>query len=400
MARWGGFPGRSGRRLVCGRALRICLADMAIGSPRETDAATPFAALHLVVGLLTEVETATAGSSLYDRLAEATCRLGTMERAVVFLYDDVLRRVRPVGAHGLDLGLVADARQTAEDAPLAARALERDRVLVAGGEDLRRELPAASIERLGITNLACVPLSAGGRGYGVVLADMGARSEITEPERELLWMLGKVSALAYQARIAMRQQERARQLTDRLDLARELHERVVQRVFGVSLALDTDEPLTTATRQRCAAELRAAQEDLRESLQRPLAPLPKVTPHMTLHEELERLSGDGLRVAWEEGAAIAPEHEALAQSVLTEAVRNARKHAPDADVEVHVRREGDAVAVEIVNDGVVVGRRRPGAGMGLRLAAFEALAQGGAVDFGLTPPDRWHVRLVLPMPIS
>ena len=42
----------------------------------------------------------------------------------------------------------------------------------------------------------------------------------------------------------------------------------------------------------------------------------------------------------------------------------------------------------------------PGAGMGLRLAAFEALAQGGAVDFGLTPPDRWHVRLVLPGPTA
>ena len=35
--------------------------------------------------------------------------------------------------------------------------------------------------------------------------------------------------------------------------------------------------------------------------------------------------------------------------------------------------------------------------MGLRLAAFEALQQGGVVEFGPVAGDRWRVRLVVPL---
>jgi hypothetical protein len=35
--------------------------------------------------------------------------------------------------------------------------------------------------------------------------------------------------------------------------------------------------------------------------------------------------------------------------------------------------------------------------MGLRLAAFEALAQGGVVEFGRCDRDAWRVRLVVPL---
>jgi signal transduction histidine kinase len=172
----------------------------------------------------------------------------------------------------------------------------------------------------------------------------------------------------------------------------------------VSLALDGDDALTGAQRARCAAELRAAAQDLREAMQRPLAPLAAPDASLTLRQELERLDrehGDlGLRIVWDDDAEIPPDLEPLAQSVLAEAVRNARKHAAPDSIDVRVRRDGEAVAVEVINDGVdATGRAGPagGAGMGLRLAAFEALNAGAAVDFGPTPPDRWHVRLVLPI---
>jgi hypothetical protein len=51
--------------------------------------------------------------------------------------------------------------------------------------------------------------------------------------------------------------------------------------------------------------------------------------------------------------------------------------------------------MEVVNDGV---RGRPSAppGMGLRLAALEALQVGGLVEFGPAGGDRWRVRLAVP----
>jgi len=48
----------------------------------------------------------------------------------------------------------------------------------------------------------------------------------------------------------------------------------------------------------------------------------------------------------------------------------------------------------VTNDGV---HGHPGvAGMGLRLAGFEALQHGGLLEFGARDGDLWQVRLVVP----
>ena len=92
--------------------------------------------------------------------------------------------------------------------------------------------------------------------------------------------------------------------------------------------------------------------------------------------------------------AVPPEIEPLAQSVLAEALRNVAKHAAPSQVEVRVACDDDTFTLEVRNDGVGTGAR--GAGMGLRLAAFEALQHGGVVEFGAPEAGRWRVRLVVP----
>ena len=55
--------------------------------------------------------------------------------------------------------------------------------------------------------------------------------------------------------------------------------------------------------------------------------------------------------------------------------------------------------MEVVNDGVDGDARgRARAGMGLRLAALEALGVGGVIEFGEREPGSWQVRLVVPIP--
>jgi signal transduction histidine kinase len=92
---------------------------------------------------------------------------------------------------------------------------------------------------------------------------------------------------------------------------------------------------------------------------------------------------------------VPPGLEPLAQSVLAEAVRNAHKHATPSQVAVRVGRSDGAFVLEVANDGVADGRRRR-AGVGLRLAALEALQSGGVVEFGEREPGVWQVRLVVP----
>jgi signal transduction histidine kinase len=370
------------------------------GRDTTSVASSPIAGLHLLVAMLGEAEIAAPGASFYDRLAESVCRLGSMRRAAVFISDDVRRRVWAAGSHNLDVALLSD--EPLQVIALAQRALARD-VVIEVTEDLTRELPPREVARFALTDITCIPMSAGGQHYGVVLAERGPGAPaLTALERDALWTLGKVCALAASARAATRQQERARHLGDRLDLARDVHERVVQRLFGVSLALGAPGELTPAQRERCADELQAATQELRDAIQRPMARAPREVD-TTLREELSRLAAEHadllLAVCWDDDAEIPPALEPLAQTVVGEAVRNARKHARPTRIDVRVEREEGALAIGVVNDGV--GPDAPaGAGVGLRLAAFEALNFGAAVDFGRTPPDRWHVRLMLPMPVT
>jgi nitrate/nitrite-specific signal transduction histidine kinase len=82
--------------------------------------------------------------------------------------------------------------------------------------------------------------------------------------------------------------------------------------------------------------------------------------------------------------------------VLAEALRNIDKHAKPSRVEVQVARDAGTFTLEVRNDGTAGGAAGAASGgMGLRLAAFEALQHGGVVESGPTGPDSWRVRLVV-----
>jgi signal transduction histidine kinase len=356
-------------------------------------------ALELFVEILSQSEPGRGSDDFYDRLCEAVCRLARMRRAIIFRYDPASRRVRAAGAHGLELERFESAFVTVESAPLTARALAEDRVLELDG-DVREEIPV----EYGYlfpepVRLVCAPMTAARRAIGVILADrLLSEPPLDEAERGLLWSLGKAAALASISWIVSRQSERAAQLEQRIDLAREIHEGVIQRLFGVSMALDGAGPLPAAARERCAAETQAALSELRAALQRPLGRVPRATA-TTLKAEIERLARQhpelGIALANDSAPDVPRALEPLAQSLLREAVRNARKHARPTHVDVHVRRGDGAFVLEVVNDGVCDRGREREAGMGLRLAALEALQYGGVVEFGEREPGIWQVRLVV-----
>jgi signal transduction histidine kinase len=354
--------------------------------------------LEVFVELLSEIDVETSSAEFYDRICEAICRLTTMRRAAIFMADAGRRRVRAVGAYGISFSELAALRPTLVNTPIAQRALLEDKVVVIS-EGIDQAVPPEYSELLGITTLVCTPLSAAGRAYGVICADRGGgRFELSDGERHLLWTLGKTAALVAAARNVTRQQERTRRLSDRLELAREIHERVLQRLFGVSLALSAEQPLDKEQRDRCLVEMREALGDLRRALERPLAALPPETG-TTLAAELERVRrspGMVVDVDWRGNFTVPADLEPLAQSVLAEALRNIDKHAKPSRVEVQVARDEDTFTLEVRNDGTAGGAAGAASGgMGLRLAAFEALQHGGVVESGPTGPDSWRVRLVV-----
>jgi signal transduction histidine kinase len=361
------------------------------------------AMVELLAGL--DADPGEGGRAFYDRLCEAMCHLTSMERAGLLLYEEARRIVVPAGSHGFDSDLVGGVHGTLEETPVAQRALSEDRVVELAAGELDGEVPARYVALPGITSLTCTPVSAGGRWLGVIFADRGGTPfELTDRERHTMWTLGKTAALAASARHAATQHERARLLAERVDLAREVHERVMQRLFGVSLVLGAETGLTPEQRRRCADEIQAAVADLRHALARPLAP-PRPDIGATLRQELERLGssydGPPLDIEWDASVEVPQPLEQLSQSVLAEALRNAHKHAEPTRIDVRVGAQDGTFLLEVVNDGVDPARRGHGAGMGLRLAALDALQSGGVVDFGPGDGDGdWRVRLVVPLGVE
>jgi signal transduction histidine kinase len=158
--------------------------------------------------------------------------------------------------------------------------------------------------------------------------------------------------------------------------------------------------MTPEARERVSVELQAGLRDLRRAMQRPLGRMSRETA-TTLQEEVGRLREvhPELGIVLADGSAEvgAPAAlEGLAQSVLIEAVRNAEKHARPTRVEVRLAHEDGAWVMEVCNDGVSDRRSTTMSGMGLRLAAIEALQVGGLVEFGAREPGTWRVRLAVP----
>jgi signal transduction histidine kinase len=373
-----------------------------VAPPRRADALDLF--VELVSAL--DGQPTDGHGAFYDRICEAMCRLTSLERAGLMLYDGGRKLVVPVGSHGVEPELLGLIHGTLEETPIAQKALAEDRVVQAS--DLSGAVPERYAHLPGITMLTCVPVAAGERWLGVIFADRGGVDfTLTDEERHTMWTLGKLAALAASARLAASQQERSRQLAERIDLAREVHERVMQRLFGVSLALGAERDLDTPERLRCADEIQAALADLRDALSRSLAPEPRPTA-TTLRSELEGLDRHykelPLEVSWQPGIRVPDELEPLAVSVLTEALRNADRHARPRRVRVSVGAGNGAFVLEVRNDGAsaiapATGRTLGlgGTGMGLRLAGLEAIQRGGMVEFGRESPDEWRVRLVVPL---
>jgi signal transduction histidine kinase len=359
-------------------------------------------ALEVIVELLGSLDdtSSTSGRAFYDQLCEALCQTASMTRAILLLYDEARQLVVPLGSQGLPRELLEGVYGTLEETPIAQLALSEDRVVEVTGE-LERWVPERYTRFDAVETLTCTPISAAGRMLGVIFADRGGtRFELTDEERHAMWTLGKTAALAAIVRIATSQQGRTRLLQARLDLAREIHDRVVQRLFGVSLVLGSERGLSEDARRRCADEMQAALADLREAIARPLAP-PSLDTGATLHEELARLGRHykdlPLELEWDEGVDVPEGVEPLAQSVLAEALRNAQKHAEPTSVRIRVGRSDGTFVLEVRNDGARPRTRGSGTGMGLRLAAVEALQRGALVEFGPEDASVWRVRLVVPV---
>ena len=316
---------------------------------------------------------------LADTACRTACRTAALRGALLLVADRAGGRPVVAGGHG---PATAELR-----ARLARPALAR---LV--HDALTDGAPA------GLTPhpLVVVPVASGGRRLGVIVALLHREDRRPGGDQgRALQAVAEITAAALaQAEAVAADEERL--VRARVELARTIHEEVVQRLFGASLVLSSDAPLGSADLELCCTEVQGALRDLRSILGESLR-APVVAPAGSLAATLRALGDEPDVVAICDGCAqdVAADQDAVARSVLAEAVRNARKHAANPQITVTARIRPDLVTLTVENDGapaVPVGEP----GLGLRLAATEALHADGLLEHGPTADGRWRVRLTLP----
>ena len=193
---------------------------------------------------------------------------------------------------------------------------------------------------------------------------------------------------------------------ERLRIARDLHDGAVQDLAGSSMALST---LAARTEGSLADELQDVGRSLRVSMRSLRSLLVEIYPPdlhtaglaSALHDLVAPLAAAGVQVdadvSGDEDASDAA--VALVWRVAQEAVRNVARHARASRMSLTVRRDGDALVLEVVDDGVGFDPdATTGEGhFGLRAAQSLVREHGGSMEVESDKGSGTMVRVEVPL---
>jgi signal transduction histidine kinase len=253
-----------------------------------------------------------------------------------------------------------------------------------------------------------VPIVGGGEVVGAFyLTDKEGEEEFTAADQELIEMLAPHAALAMEnARLS----ERSRELSiveERNRLARDLHDSLVQKLFGVVLAAKSASTLI----ERDAAGARGQVDRLGELAQDAIVELRSLVfqlrpaaieseglaEALRKHVEvLRRVHGTELALELSGTPRLRPRVDDEVFRIVQEALHNALRHAGAARIEVRLDEHGEALRLAVSDEGA--GFDPDGAGVRSRrlgLTSMEERARelGARLEIESAPGAGTTVRL-------
>ncbi len=264
-----------------------------------------------------------------------------------------------------------------------------------------------------LVTAAALPLIEGGGLLGFLIAATGAPMLLGYNVRERQSVQNRLEA---EKRHSAAEQERRSVLEERARIARELHDVVAHHMSVIAiqaeaapyLAEDLPEPITAAF-----ADIRATALDALSETRRLLGVLRQETDDGDTAPQpgLDRLDalvaavrGAGLNVEVTVDGTERPLPPGVGRNayrIIQEALSNAMRHAPGAEVRVHLTHRPDALDIHVGNGPPPTlpnGRAPlpPGGGHGLVGMRERADALGGRLSAGPTGEGGYSVRATLP----
>jgi signal transduction histidine kinase len=255
-----------------------------------------------------------------------------------------------------------------------------------------------------MTSFLGVPIRGRESVGSLYLTDKQSAAEFSEEDERLAVMLAAASGVAIDNARLQASLEHVAVLEDRERIARELHDKVIQRLFAAGMALQTTLPL--ASRPEVSDRINQAVEEIDETIRdirRTIFALEARSRRGVRVDVFARVDAarDLLGFTPElrlEGPidSVVPDSTAdHLLSTLHEALSNVAQHAHATSADVSVEA-GDELRLRVVDNGVGL-PDRVGAGNGLRNMERRALELGGSAwvrrgDRGGTVVD-WRVPL-------
>ncbi len=295
------------------------------------------------------------------------------------------------------VGLTAQRR-----APVVSRDLAQD------GTFLRRAVVEA-----GFRQLACVPLIGSDSALvGVMGVARRSQEAISAHEIQLLTAVGNWSGLAIENARLHADARRLAILEERERIGMDLHDGVIQDLYGVGLTLDNVLHLmATQAEVDVQPALRQAIDGLNHAIRDLRAYILDLRPHQlgqgTLYEGLKKLvmeyrahtlSDAVLTVNPDELASLSEEQTRVIFRICQEALANAAKHARARRVNVSLWTTRERLMLEVQDDGqgFDMEKMRLSIGHGLSNMLRRARAVGGDVEITSAPGEGTTILAWLP----
>jgi signal transduction histidine kinase len=254
-----------------------------------------------------------------------------------------------------------------------------------------------------MTSLLGVPIRAANRQLGqIYLTEKIGASEFTADDEKIIQMLAAYAAAAIQNARLHENTHRLAVLEERERIGMDLHDGIIQAIYGVGLALEgallsiDESPVDAKTRiQHSIDGLNQAIRDLRAYI---LDLRPRQMGNDGLMSGLRRLATEFRANSRTEVVLVGPELDAIdllpSQAlalfhICQETLANTAKHAKAKKVEISLWSTDDRVLMEIHDDGKGFDMEAMNLSIGHGLANMQTRAQsvGGDVDISSIPGE-------------
>ena len=284
------------------------------------------------------------------------------------------------------VGIVAKTRE-----PLISHDLSKDSQFV-------RE----AVVKAGFQQLACIPLETSENLVGVLSVATRNKNPIDERDIRLLTAVANWAALAIENARLHQNARRLAVLEERERIGMDLHDGIIQSIFGVGLSLENVSHLVRENPQKAQEGIRHTIDDLNQIIRDLRSYILDLRPRQLngegLMDGLRRLLSEYRAHTLAEAALTGPKEplDDLPQShalalfhICQESLANAAKHAAAKRVEVSVWVTSERVLMEVQDNGRGFEKEKMSSSLGHGLANMQTRARnvGGEVDISSMPSE-------------